>query len=604
MVGEVRVIEELQGSAVESGPVAIATPAFAAEHRTDACGVGVFASARYDEGGGPTNQEMTAATRRAAPETGEVGAGRVEDEFLDGVSSAIDVVVIGLAVFALVAGVAGIVVLTQAVARQVEGSVGVDDALEAVGLTGSQRAVAAALPLVVYAVPGAVLAVVGAAALSPLFPLGVARRAEPDPGVLVDPLLLLGGAVALVGVVGLTAFLTSRRQGHRVVAPARDSRLGGLTARAGAAPPIVIGLQLVDVPGRGRLGVRTAVVGTALALAGVCAVMVMASSLSTTMDEPSRYGWAWSAKPDLDSDDPPATIELIAQEDEVEAIGVLDQAALDVDGEGIDGFALELHKGSMAFPVLEGRSPSSVTEIALGAGALPDVDIGDTVTVRVTEDDDRELDVVGRVVLPPFDSVGAATALVTPEVISDLPVDEEKNLVLTYAEGADVDALEARLQEPPIEISHPAYARPNPPGRLLHLDDIRGLLVALAGFFALLGLAGLVHALAASTRRNRAQFATLRSLGFQRRQVVRAVAVFVLVIVGLAAVIGVPVGIVVGRLSWLAAVGDLGIVDTPSVPVGTAALAVLVVAVAGLLLAVGPAWREAHRPPVEMLRGE
>ena len=33
VVGEVRVIEELQGSEVDSGPVAIATPAFAAEHR-------------------------------------------------------------------------------------------------------------------------------------------------------------------------------------------------------------------------------------------------------------------------------------------------------------------------------------------------------------------------------------------------------------------------------------------------------------------------------------------------------------------------------------------------------------------------------------------
>lgn len=604
VVGEVRVIEELQGSAVESGPVAIATPAFAAALSDDACGVGVFASARYEEGGGPTNQEMTAATRRAAPETGETGAGRIEDEFLDGVSSAIDVVIVGLGVFALVAGVAGLVALTQAVARQVDASGGFDEALGAVGLTASQRAIAAALPLILYAVPGAMLAMVGAAVLSPLFPLGVARRAEPDPGVLLDPLLLVGGAVALVVLVGVTAFLASRRQGHRVDARARDSRLGGLTARAGAAPPVVVGLQMVDAPGRGRRGVRTAAVGTALALAGVCAVMVVASSLSVTVDEPDRYGWAWSAKPDLDSDDPPATIELVARQDEVAAIAALDQASLEVEGEGIEGFALDIVKGSMAFPVLDGRTPASATEIALGAVALPDVDVGDTVTVRVTEDEDRELNVVGRVVLPPFDSAGAGTALVTAEVIGDLAVDEDRSLVLTYADDADVVALEARLEAPPIGLSFPAYARPNPPGRLVHLEDIRGLLVALAGFFALLGLAGLVHALAAATRYNRHQFATLRSLGFQRRQVVRSVAVFVLVIIGAAAVIGVPVGVVMGRLSWLAAVGDLGIVDTPSVPLGPAALAVLVAAAAGLVLAAGPAWREARRPPVEMLRVE
>ena len=34
---------------------------------------------------------MTAATRRAAPDTGEIGAGSIETEFLDAVRSAVDV---------------------------------------------------------------------------------------------------------------------------------------------------------------------------------------------------------------------------------------------------------------------------------------------------------------------------------------------------------------------------------------------------------------------------------------------------------------------------------------------------------------------------------
>ena len=118
MVGEVRVIEELQGSAVESGPVAIATPAFAAEHRTTPAGSG--------------SSPAPGTTRRRADQPGDdrrhpkgrAGDGgdrgrSIEDEFLDGVSSAVDVVVIGLGGFALVAGVAGLVVLTQAVTRQV-----------------------------------------------------------------------------------------------------------------------------------------------------------------------------------------------------------------------------------------------------------------------------------------------------------------------------------------------------------------------------------------------------------------------------------------------------------------------------------------------------
>ena len=128
--------------------------------------------------------------------------------------------------------------------------------------------------------------------------------------------------------------------------------------------------------------------------------------------------------------------------------------------------------------------------------------------------------------------------------------------------------------------------------------------MALAGFFTLLGLGGLLHALTTSTRRHRTEFATLRSLGFLRRQVAWAVVVFVLTIVGVATLVGVPVGIVAGRLAWSAAVDDVGIVVTSSVPMAVVALAAAVAAGAGLVLAAGPAWRAARRAPVEMLRVE
>ena len=91
--------------------------------------------------------------------------------------------------------------------------------------------------------------------------------------------------MALVGLVGLTRS-RSRRRG--VASPPRNGTRAGWTDGPGwCVAPVVVGLQLVDVPGRGRLGVRTAVVGTALALAGVCAVMVVASSLG---DHAGRAG--------------------------------------------------------------------------------------------------------------------------------------------------------------------------------------------------------------------------------------------------------------------------------------------------------------------------
>ena len=603
IVGEVRVIEELQGSAIEAGPVAVATPAFSAAHAEDACGVGVLASARFDEGGGPSDQELMAATRRAAPETGEIGAGSIEAEFLDSVQSAVDVVVKALLVFALVTGVAGLVALVQGVIRQVGAAREVDETLGAMGLTRSQRAAAAALPTALAAVPGVVVGMIAAVAVSGVFPLGVARQAEPDPGVLVDPVVLGVGALSLVLLVAVTAFLAARRPAGVRVARGRRSRIASAGAQAGWAPSVIIGLDLVEDRNRSRSAVRTALVGTSLAVAGVCAVLVMATSLVDVVDEPERYGWVWTAKPDLDSDDPEATIQDLTAEDDLAAVGVLDQARLDVDGEGLEGFALDVLKGTMELPVLDGRVPSSLTEIALGAGALDDVDLGDTVTLTTAEGSDIELDVVGRVVLPPFDSAGASTALVTPEVIADLGVDEEKNLVITYADGVDAAQLETRLEEEH-GLSFPLYSRANPPGRLVHLDDIRGLFTALAGFFALLGLIGLAHALATTTRRQRTAFATLRSLGLLRRQVMTSVLVASLVIVGIGIAVGVPVGVATGRQVWLASVGDLGIQVTPTVPLAAVAGVVAMTLAAAVLIAGTPAWRAGHRPPIDGLRAE
>jgi putative ABC transport system permease protein len=443
--------------------------------------------------------------------------------------------------------------------------------------------------------------VVGAVAISPLFPLGVARRAEPDPGPLADGLVLVVGAVLLVAVVALTAVLAGRRAARRNEVPDRASSVGGAVNRSGAPPSVVVGLGLVGDRSRSRSAVRTAMVGAAVALAGVCAVAVLSGSLADVLDQPDRYGWPWTAKPDVE--DPETTIPALIEEPDVAAVGVVDSASIDIDGRGLEGFALEVLKGSIAFPVLEGRVPTSTTEVALGDGVLPDRVVGDTVTLRTPDDPTVELQVVGRVVLPHIDSAGVNTALVVPELIPDLAVDEERSLVLTYADGVDAAALEARLEDEH-GLTFPAYARPNPPGRLVHLDAIGSLLAALAAFFALLGVAGLAHALTTSSRRHRGLFATLRSLGFVRPQVVWSVVISAVTIVGMSAFVGIPIGIVIGRQAWLSAVEELGIVDTPTVPAVTITVIVTAALMVAVVVAGVPAWRASRRHPADALRSE
>ena len=64
---------------------------------------------------------------------------------------------------------------------------------------------------VIVAAAGALLAAFGAAAASPLFPIGVARRAEPDPGLHADWIVLAAGVVAIIVVVSTIAFVVAVR---------------------------------------------------------------------------------------------------------------------------------------------------------------------------------------------------------------------------------------------------------------------------------------------------------------------------------------------------------------------------------------------------------
>ena len=81
------------------------------------------------------------------------------------------------------------------------------------------------------AVGAGVVAAAASIAASPLMPLGLARRAEPDPGVSLDGIVLALGCVGVTVIVAALAVL--------VAWPA--SPVGGLRAQLrgiGSRPPI------------------------------------------------------------------------------------------------------------------------------------------------------------------------------------------------------------------------------------------------------------------------------------------------------------------------------------------------------------------------------
>lgn len=97
---------------------------------------------------------------------------------------------------------------------------------------------------------------------------------------------------------------------------------------------------------------------------------------------------------------------------------------------------------------------------------------------------------------------------------------------------------------------------------------------------ALSGAATLVHLLVVSVSRRRREMGLLKALGFVNSQIVAAVAWQATALVAVGIVVGVPLGIVLGREVWCAFANNLGVVPVSVVPSG-----LLVAIVAGILAA-------------------
>ena len=139
----------------------------------------------------------------------------------------------------------------------------------------------------------------------PPFPIGVARRADPDVGVHADWLVLTLGVVALTAIVATIGFLAALRARTRTIivriapkAPGRRSVIVELAARARLRPSVSNGLRMAFQPGRGdtAVPVRSACLGAVLGVLGVTVVLVFTSSLNHLVETPRLYGWTWDFK--------------------------------------------------------------------------------------------------------------------------------------------------------------------------------------------------------------------------------------------------------------------------------------------------------------------
>jgi ABC-type lipoprotein release transport system permease subunit len=106
--------------------------------------------------------------------------------------------------------------------------------------------------------------------------------------------------------------------------------------------------------------------------------------------------------------------------------------------------------------------------------------------------------------------------------------------------------------------------------------------------------------LIASVRRRRHDLALLKTLGFKRRQLAAAVAWQASVTVAIGTIVGIPIGIVVGRALWDAFADQIDVVAQPFVP----ALAITAIGLGALVLAnlvAAVPGRVAARTPTALL---
>jgi predicted lysophospholipase L1 biosynthesis ABC-type transport system permease subunit len=105
-------------------------------------------------------------------------------------------------------------------------------------------------------------------------------------------------------------------------------------------------------------------------------------------------------------------------------------------------------------------------------------------------------------------------------------------------------------------------------------------------------------------RRRRRDLAVLKTLGFTRRQVSGSVAWQATTIGVLALVVGIPLGLALGRVGWTLLAHELGVVAEPVWPVAAAVLAVPVTLALVNLLAFVPGRLAARTRPAVVLRSE
>jgi hypothetical protein len=502
------------------------------------------------------------------------------------IAAAVDVQRNALLVLAAGVALAALVVVAQAAVRHVTARRDEQLPLRAIGLARRSRIQAVTLAPAIAVGAGVLLGGAVAVGVSRFLPRGLPHLADPDPGAYADwTALVVVCAVFAVLVIAamVAAAVRVTSVAREVVAVAGGGRPGAAStlAASGAPPSMVAGARLAARSG----GARPAIAGLAVGITGTVAALVFGASLERLVTTPARYGLAVDAEGFLGSDELDASVAATAAADPgVDALSVASYAA-SVQlprGKASPLYGISSFSGGWPATILEGRPPASPGEAIVGAGTLAAIDarVGDSIPV-VAGDTRTMVRVVGRGLFPIVaDGTYDSGVMVPVDTFDAIGVPSPDHYVfVTFAPGTDRSAAIARLDDLGVSVGSAS-----PPSEIHNLLDVRGYPLVLAVLLGTVAFAAAVHALTSHADRRRHELGILRALGFVRRQVRGALLWQAAFLVGAGLLLGLPLGIAVGRQAWRFLAQGLSVSPSAVLPVAAVVAAVaIVVVVVGLV---------------------
>lgn len=517
---------------------------------------------------------------------------------------------LALGVFGAIVALACLLVAGQLIGRQFRLAAEEREVLRALGAGPAMTSTDGLLGIGAAVIVGSLLAAAVAVGLSPLAPLGPVARFYPYRGVAFDWTVLGFGVLVLV----LAPLTTGLAIGYRGAPPrngrrnrwrlGRTSRVASAAGRAGLPAPGLIGMRFALEPGSGResVPVRSAIVGTMIAVVVMVASVTFGASLDFLVSHPSLYGWNWDYALVAGADIPQRQVTTLLDRDRYvgQWSGVY-TANLKVDGRSVPILG-ESPNASVQPPVLSGHGLEGAGQIVLGAVTMAQLHkrLGDTITASNGLGRSARLRIVGTAAMPTLASSGGGAhlemgtgALVSYQLIPAVdrnPFDNAipgPNVVLVRLRGGPRRAQAvASLRK----IANAVSSKENfgvsvigvlRPAEIVNYRALGSTPLYLGAGLGLAAALALALTLIASVRRRRRDLAVLRTLGFTGRQLGAAVAWQSTVSVGIGTIAGLPLGVALGRRLWDLFAQSIHAVPEPSIP----ALSLTLIAVGALVLA-------------------